>query len=302
MKSEHYKNILPWNEKEMVTNQFGWNPISVITPTASSKNNWEDAYLTAYEIKRSTYSTAKENGSFNGDGLMMSEFHAGLCENIVHYWSMVGDTIVDPFAGRLTRAFVSQSLGRDYYGYDVSPETVKKVRHELDRHELGATIYEEDGCEMKSTPNDSANLVMTCPPYGDIEKYESVEGQLSDIRKYDEFCERIQVCGDNIERVLKPGGFAVWVCGDFRKDGEYKAFHSDTINMFKKSGLKLHDIIVMRNNTMFARLQAGKCASKRYTAKVHEFILVFRKEGELEYSSDKIKNREESLEQFFKSG
>jgi hypothetical protein len=33
---------------------------------------------------------------------------------------------------------------------------------------------------------------------------------------------------------------------------------------------------------------------------VHEFILVFRKEGELEYSSDKIKNREESLEQFFK--
>jgi len=56
----------------------------------------------------------------------------------------------------------------------------------------------------------------------------------------------------------------------------------------------------MRNNTIFAALQAGKCASKRYTAKVHEFILVFRKEGELEYSSDKIKNREESLEQFFK--
>ena len=215
MKSEHYKNILPWNEKEMVTNQFGWNPISVITPTASSKRNWEDAYLTAYEIKRSNYSTAKENNSFNGDGLMMSEFHAGLCENIVHYWSMVGDTIVDPFAGRLTRAFVSQSLGREYHGYDVSSETVKKVRHELDRHELDATIYEEDGCEMKSTPNDSANLVMTCPPYGDLEKYESAEGQLSDLRKYEDFCERIQVCGDNIERVLKPGGR--FFCLEFSK-------------------------------------------------------------------------------------
>ena len=231
---------------------------------------------------------------------MMSEFHAGLCENIVHYWSMVGDTIVDPFAGRLTRAFVSQSLGRNYYGYDVSSETVDRVRHELNRHNLGATIYEEDGCEMKSTPNESANLVMTCPPYGDIERYESAEGQLSDLRKYEDFCERIQVCGNNIERVLKPGGFAVWVCGDWRRDGEYKPFHSDTINMFTKSGLKLHDIIVMKNDTIFAALQAGKCASKRYTAKVHEFVLVFRKEGELEYSSDKIKNREESLEQFFK--
>lgn len=293
MKSEYYKNILPWNENERVIDQFGWNPQSVITPTKSSKNNWDDAYLTAYEEKRGVCPRLP-------NGLMMSEFHAGLCENIVHYWSMVGDTIVDPFAGRLTRAFVSQSLGRNYYGYDVSSETVGRVRHELDRHELGATIYEEDGCEMKSTPDESANLVMTCPPYGDIERYESAEGQLSDLRKYEDFCERIQVCGNNIERVLKPGGFAVWVCGDWRRDGEYKPFHSDTINMFTKSGLKLHDIIVMKNDTIFAALQAGKCASKRYTAKVHEFVLVFRKEGELEYSSDKIKNREESLEQFFK--
>lgn len=293
MKSEYYKNILPWNENERVIDQFGWNPQSVITPTKSSKNNWDDAYLTAYEEKRGVCPRLP-------NGLMMSEFHAGLCENIVHYWSMVGDTIVDPFAGRLTRAFVSQSLGRNYYGYDVSSETVGRVRHELDRHELGATIYEEDGCEMKSTPDESANLVMTCPPYGDIERYESAEGQLSDLRKYEDFCERIQVCGNNIERVLKPGGFCVWVCGDWRRDGEYKPFHSDTINMFTKSGLKLHDIIVMKNDTIFAALQAGKCASKRYTAKVHEFILVFRKEGELEYSSDKIKNREESLEQFFK--
>ena len=69
--------------------------------------------------------------------------------------------------------------------------------------------------------------------------------------------------------------------------------------MFTKSGLILHDIIVMKNDTIFAALQAGKCASKRYTAKVHEYILVFRKKGKLVSNSDKIKNREESLEQFF---
>ena len=171
MKSEYYKNVLPWNENERVIDQFGWNPQSVITPTKSSKNNWDDAYLTAYEEKRGVCPRLP-------NGLMMSEFHAGLCENIIHYWSMVGDVVVDPFAGRLTRAFISQTLGREYYGYDVSPETVERVRHELDRHNLGATIYEEDGCEMKSTPDNFANLVMTCPPYGDIERYESAEGQL----------------------------------------------------------------------------------------------------------------------------
>lgn len=294
MKSEYYKNILPWNENERVIDQFGWNPQSVITPTKSSKNNWDNAYLTAYEEKRGVCPRLP-------NGLMMSEFHAGLCENIVHYWSMVGDTIVDPFAGRMTRAFVSASLGREYYGYDVSSETVEKVREEMSRHDFDGhyDIIESDGCEMKHTDDECANLVMTCPPYGDIERYESAEGQLSDLRKYEDFCDRIQVCGNNIERVLKPGGFCVWVCGDWRRDGEYKPFHSDTINMFTQSGLKLHDIIVMKNDTIFAALQAGKCASKRYTAKVHEFILVFRKEGELEYSSDKIKNKEESLEKFF---
>ena len=139
MKSEYYKNILPFNENERGVDQFGWTPQSVITPTKSSKNNWEHAYLTAYEEKRGVCERLP-------NGLMMSEFHAGLCENLVHYWSMVGDTIVDPFAGRLTRAFVSQSLGRQYFGYDVSPTTVEKVRHELKEHDLDAVIHEEDGC------------------------------------------------------------------------------------------------------------------------------------------------------------
>tara|TARA_B100000963_G_scaffold195085_2_gene169828 strand:- start:76344 stop:77225 length:882 start_codon:yes stop_codon:yes gene_type:complete len=293
MKSEYYKNILPFNENERVVDQFGWSPQSVITPTKSSKNNWEDAYLTAYEEKRGICERLP-------NGLMMSEFHAGLAENLIHYWSMVGDTIVDPFAGRLTRAFVSQSLGRQYFGYDVSPMTVQKVREELKRHELDAVIHEEDGCEMNATPDNFAHMILTCPPYGDIEKYESATGQLSDIRDYKKFCDRIQVCGDNMERVLVPGGFCVWVCGDWRRGGQYRPFHSDCINMFTKSGLILHDIIVMKNDTIFAALQMGKCASKRYTSKVHEYILVFRKEGELVSSSDKIKNKEESLEQFFK--
>jgi len=45
VKSEYYKNILPWNENERVIDQFGWNIQSIITPTASSKNDWSDAYL-----------------------------------------------------------------------------------------------------------------------------------------------------------------------------------------------------------------------------------------------------------------
>ena len=70
--------------------------------------------------------------------------------------------------------------------------------------------------------------------------------------------------------------------------------------MFTKAGLKLHDVIIMKNDTIFAALQMGKCASKRYTSKVHEYVLVFRKQGELVSSSDKVRNKEQStLTEFF---
>ena len=52
-----------------------------------------------------------------------------------------------------------------------------------------------------------------------------------------------------------------------------------------------NDIIVMKNKSPFARVQIGKVAAKRYTSKVHEYILVFRKPGELETNTDIIVKR-----------
>ena len=292
--TKQYSKVLPFKDDERVIDQFKWTPLSVIRPTKESKSKWEDAYLENTEQRRSDTSEYLP-------GLKFSEFHAGLCENIVHYWSMVGDTIVDPFAGRLTRAFVSGKLGREYVGYDTAPKTVKKVNDKLTEHSiLNAEVIEGDGCEMSHTDDECVNLVMTCPPYHNIEKYESAPGQLSDIKDYDKFMERIDVCGKNIFRVLKPGGFCVWVCGDWRDGKEYKTFHSDTMDSFRKSGLLVHDVIIMENVSPFAPLQMGKVAAKRYTSKVHEFVLVFKKPGELEYNSDQIRlEKDNDLGAFF---
>lgn len=281
---KQYKKILPMVDDEKVIDQFGWLPLSVIEPSKKSKSKWKHAYLNdgISEKRRS------EDSEYL-PGLGFSEFHAGLTEDIIHYWSTVDGVIVDPFAGRLTRAFVTSKLGRQYHGYDISPTTVNRVRKHLDSFEIDATIYLENGCEMKSTPNNFADLVMTCPPYHQLEKYESVENQLSDIRDYDTFLDMIKTCAINVERVLKPGGFLVWVCADWRDGSEFRSFHTDSIRMFKEVGLSHHDLIVMKNQSPFASMQIGKVASKRYTSKIHEFVLVFRKDGELEYPSNLIK-------------
>ena len=118
---------------------------------------------------------------------------------------------------------------------------------------------------------------------------------ISDYEKYPEFLDMIELCGTNINRVLKPGGFCIWVCGDWRESGKFRNFHSDTIRLFEKAGLITHDIMIMKNISPFAALQAGKVASKRYTSKVHEYVLVFRKEGELEINTDVIVKQEEKV-------
>ena len=283
-----YKKVLPFSDDMKVKDQFGWLPLSVVEPDKASKIKWKDAYLDdGMKEKRRSDDTKYL------PGLGFSEFHAGMTENILMYWSMDNSVVVDPFSGRLTRAFISSKMGRKYYGYDISPTTVKRVKAHLEQHDSDATIYCDDGCKMKQTPDDFADLVMTCPPYHQLEKYESVDGQLSDIKKYSEFLDMIELCGTNINRVLKPGGFCVWVCGDWRESGKFRNFHSDTIRLFEKAGLITHDIMIMKNISPFAALQAGKVASKRYTSKVHEYVLVFRKEGELEINTDVIVKREE---------
>jgi len=283
-----YKKVLPFSDDMKVKDQFGWLPLSVVEPDKASKIKWKNAYLDdGMKEKRRSDDTKYL------PGLGFSEFHAGMTENILMYWSMDNSVVVDPFSGRLTRAFISSKMGRKYYGYDISPTTVKRVKAHLEQHDSDATIYCDDGCKMKQTPDDFADLVMTCPPYHQLEKYESVDRQLSDIKKYSEFLDMIELCGTNINRVLKPGGFCVWVCGDWRESGKFRNFHSDTIRLFEKAGLITHDIMIMKNISPFAALQAGKVASKRYTSKVHEYVLVFRKEGELEINTDVIVKREE---------
>jgi DNA modification methylase len=273
---KEYKQILPFNTDELVSEQFGELPLSIIRPKRSDNTNWKDkgAFLEPIEEE-----LRRSNDADYLPGLGFSEFHAGLAEFIVRYWSLPGSVIVDPFAGRATRAVVSSTLNRRYFGYEISPRTYNRVIEHLQKQNSTAKIYLSDGILMQHTSLSSADLIMTCPPYWNIEKYEDVENQLSSEPSYDSFMNRISTLSTNMMGVLKPGAFCCWVCADFRVGGKLLSFHSDTIDVFQKAGLLLHDTVIIHNDSPFAALQAGKVASKRYTSKIHEYLLVFRKPG-----------------------
>ena len=298
-RKQEYKQLLPVLTDVRVIEQFGFRPFSIIKPTKESKAKWKDvAYFNDGEVDE-----RKGYGVRNDDGVAkMSEFHAGLAENLIRYWSLPGAKIVDPYAGRVTRAVVSTKLGREYYGYEITPNTHARALKHFEKLGINPTLYLNDGVKLVETPDSFADMVMTCPPYFDIEKYESVEGQLSDIGEYSEFMEMMEISAQNCFRVLKEGGFCVWVVADFRKNAQLIPFHSDLIQSFMKAGFQNHDLIVMENISPFAAMQLGKASAKRYTSKIHEYILVFRKPGDYvvpEYCTENIIESHNKFDEFF---
>lgn len=281
-KKQIYKQVLPVDHDKKILNQFGetgsviFKPFSIIKPTKHEKEKWKEAYLNDDIIDE-----RKGYGIRNSDGIAkMSEFHAGLAENVIRYWSMKGSRVIDPFAGRVTRAVVTNKLDREYYGYEISPKTHQRSISHFNNLKINPTLFLGDGLLMDQTADDFGDLIFTCPPYFNIEKYESVENQLSDIKSYTEFIDKIDICSKNCFRVLKNGAFCIWVVADFRKNCELIPFHSDVICSFMKVGFINYDLIVIENITPFSAMQLEKVADKRYASKIHEFMLVFKKPGE----------------------
>jgi len=266
---------MPFEDNTKVLLQFGQLPLSVMEFTNDSK--WSCAYF-----EQDKEEQRRSDDSKYLAGLGMSEFSSAVCEFIVKYWTMKGATIVDPFAGRATRAVISNKLERKYFGYEISPHTYNRSILHFAKIGVQPTLFLEDGCEMLKTKNESAHACITCPPYWNLEEYESVDNQLSDVKDYSSFLCKISQCIERTYEILKPGGFVCWVVGDWRDSGGYRMFTNDVINRFRGRGFIPHDTVILRNNSPFAAFQAYKCACKRITSKIHETIVVFRKEGELD--------------------
>lgn len=262
-----------------VKEEFGFLPTSVWDIDKGSF--WRQIIRDEGDLKPKRSKTAKYL-----PGLRFSEFNPMVAERIVRYWSEPGELIIDPFGGRSTRGVVSIVLGRNYQGYEVS-----RFAHEMlvsrlgrqgqqllpgmDKGGRGDAIL-ADGCLLEHSLDGSADLIFTCPPYWDLEKYESVPGQLSDCKTYKEFLDRLSEAVRNCRRVLRAGRFAVWVIADFRRDG-LKLLHRDTIALFEEVGFETWDVIINKLRSPMTWAQIGKCAKQRYTSKEHEYILVFKK-------------------------
>ena len=124
-----------------------------------------------------------------------------------------------------------------------------------------------------------ADMIFSCPPYFDLERYSDDERDLSNAGRYDEFLEAYRAIIAKAVARLRDDRFAAWVVGDIRdKKGKYRNFVGDSVQAFIDAGMAFYNdaVLVYAVNTL--SLRAGAYFSRgRKLGKCHQNVLVFVK-------------------------
>ncbi len=225
----------------------------------------------------------------HGRGSFLSKFNSEYAKRIIEMWSKEGDDIVDPFAGRSSRPLVSTLMGRNYVGFDVVENNLQEAKDQYDILKTGRQLGKLKLINSSSEYIDEhlhggvADMIMTCPPYFNIEQYESVDGQLTDIKLYEEFLQTYKIILDKCGHILKSGCFFVVVLANFRIDGKFYDFCGDTKDILKKQKLlTYHDEIILEMSPAKRHPLYTQAITNLNCLKTHEYCLVFRKENNKE--------------------
>lgn len=208
-----------------------------------------------------------------------SVFDPVLCEVVYNWFCMAGGVVFDPFAGGSVRGVVAEMLGRRYIGIDLSEKQIDANQLNADRLGVCPAWHCDDSRNADRYIQDqSADLVFSCPPYHNLEKYSNHPLDLSNMN-YADFLKAYREIITISCRKLKQNRFAVFVVGDIRDSkGAYRDFVSDTKRIFQDCGLYLYNENILLEQYGTAPMRAGAQFSRgRKTVKVHQNVLVFFK-------------------------
>lgn len=210
-----------------------------------------------------------------------SIFDPVLCELVYRWFCPAAGKVIDPFAGGSVRGLVAGALGLAYTGVDLRAEQVKanqaqaKEIHTKQKPVWFAGDSVHVGTLCKGL---QADLLFTCPPYGDLEKYSEHAADLSNM-PYDKFLTAYYRIIKEAAALLRNDAFAAIVVGEIRdKKGNYRNFVGETVSAFLAAGLSLYNEAILVTMVGSLPVRAGKqFTAARKLGKTHQNLLVFIK-------------------------
>ncbi len=222
-----------------------------------------------------------------------SIFDPVLCECIYRWFSAPGYQVVDPFAGGSVRGIVASKIGLNYWGCDLRQEQIDanmEQANKINPESVPVWVCADATSALKNAPK--ADLVFSCPPYGNLEKYGDDAKDLSNM-EWDDFQTSYRRIIRRSVRCLKPNRFACFVVGNFRDNqSHYRNFVGLTVDMFQSAGAHFYNDAVLTTAVGSASLRASyQFDIGRKFAKVHQNVLIFCKGNWRAAVSDLKSNR-----------
>ncbi len=282
--------------KGQMSGEFGLPPFTVLN---AREGGWQKRkqYWLSYGIKSEVGRDAAPSGSKmvskystqgkRETGLVTesdtSIFDPVLCELMYSWFSPKNGLVLDPFAGGSVRGIMASLLDRQYIGVDLRPEQVAANQKQAEEIITESPCYPAwhcgDSTNIKKIASDvQADMIMSCPPYADLEVYSDKPNDLSNM-EYAEFLSAYKEIISQSYSLLKEDSFAVWTVGEVRdKKGNYYNFVGDTIQTFKDAGFHYYNEAILVTAVGSLPLRAGRTMrSTRKLGKTHQNILVFVK-------------------------
>lgn len=220
-----------------------------------------------------------DSEELKNDAEYTSVFDPALCELMYTWFCPEGGSILDPFAGGSVRGVVAHYLQYKYTGIELRQEQVDS------NYEQGASMLVGniptwicgDSDEVLDILEGEYDMIFSCPPYVDLEVYSDLPQDLSTM-KYPVFIEKYRSIIEKSLRLLRSGGYAVFVVGEVRdKDGFYYDFVGDTKHIFVECGAKLYNDAVLLNSIASASMRTKQFEISKKLVKVHQNVVCFKK-------------------------
>jgi len=258
---------------------------------------WERYSISIWEIVKS-----QEERKLNHPAM----FPVELCRRLIEIYTKKGDVVLDPFMGSGSAIIAARDLGRKGIGFDINSDFVKLTKERLSQQKLiplgeDPDFYCEDATNLLEyvKPN-SVDLVITSPPYWNIHTrkrtadykeprpYSSLERDLGNISDFNKFMDELKSIFEKVHTVLKSGKRCIVIVMDIREGSHFIPFHINIINMMAEIGFILEDIIIWDRRKEYSNLRPLGYPYVFIVNKVHEYILIFRKNKveEVEYEED----------------
>src|SRR5574344_1847024 len=280
--------------KKTLRQQFLVPPFSVLDTRQGywqdRKKQWKSIGIKSEEgrdnkmLKHLKENASKVNGGAENTLTEVSIFDPVLCETMYTWFCKPHGSVLDPVAGGSVRGIVATYKQLNYTGFDIRPEQIEaneaqKYICDGNSHPPRWILCDSREKNTKINDGEQFDMIFSCPPYADLEKYSDLDGDISN-KEYPQFLELYRDIIAKACSHLKNNRFAVFVVGEVRnrKSGAYQNFVSDTIKAFEDVGLKYYNEIILVNVSGGKAYTAGSVAKiSRKIAKVHQNILCFFK-------------------------